>query len=214
MKTILKITCAVLMLTAVALVRISQAQSSSDLYSGGSGGDPVQGLYPTRLNPTITVAPAGPNYVYTVNFVNTDTSPVWDFVVYTEATALTHSGIFSATVSVPITTVLPEFDARNLDPNITYLTGSYVNGATFPPASGLAVGGTGYLTFTLDSYYSSFIYAYETLASGSARSNGGYMAAYGTVSVPEPAGWSLMATGLLGTIFVRRRRVGKQKYQI
>ncbi len=165
---------------------------------------------PVTVIETITDIGGG-SYEYEYSFTNVDTSPIWDFVVYTTFTP-TDSSV-SSFAEYPdwlsdikaITDILPEYDARNLDPDISHLVG------TFPQSwenfdSGIQPGQTvSGFSFTSNHYdLSPKYYGYETFASGWAHENGGMVAAAGQ-TVPEPS--TLLLIGM-GGLMLRKRRSG------
>lgn len=170
----------------------------------GSGGDPLLSRYSSPLTPTLSVAPVGGDaYAYTITFQNTDASPIWNFAVFSRVAATSYSRSFPYYIwQHSLSSVIAAYDARNLDPGLADM----INMSYAPPwgTGGLAVGGSGQISFTLPGYYTSFIYAYETDASGWAANNGGYQAAIGVVGVPEASSLALVSLGAAVLIGVRR----------
>ena len=159
--------------------------------------------HPSTLDPTIYSIPeSGGFYLYDVYFQNTDNSPIWDFEVFTCSSTIAVGALpFDYLYDQSLDYVDPQYDARNLDPSLTDMVRMW-NGNT--GVGGLAVGDYGSISFYLYGYYSSFIYAYETDASGWANVNGGYQAAVGGITVPEPSLISLFV--VFGGILLHRRR--------
>ncbi|MBN1589111.1 MAG: hypothetical protein JW888_06325 [Pirellulales bacterium] len=200
-------------LSAVA----SQSQASIDnAFGGGTGGNTLVAWGTNALTVVETITPASASsWQYTYTFTNTDTSPIYDFALYTQFST------FSVASTFPIVTaagyeldeVIFCYDARNIDPLLTTLTGA--NYDEYGASDNLAPGSTGSLSFvanTLDT--NPKLFAYETLASGYA---GGQMGVAGSQdmvaaigytegALPEPSTviiWSVL--GLLGISVGRLR---------
>jgi hypothetical protein len=145
-------------------------------------------------------------YNYKYSFVNTDASPIWHFLMYTDYSFWNHT-VFSQRADWDLSGSPVggggSFDARNLDPDIRYMiyvytypfmdqaksiqTGEYVSGFSFNAS-----------VYDPSPKY----FAYETLASGHATSNGtGKVAAVGLT--PEPC--TLLLLGL-GAAILRKRK--------
>lgn len=183
----------------------AEAVSQEDPAGPGSGGNTVHFLYPSLLNATLTVTPVGGvSYDYQVNFVNTDASELWHFMVWTEEPAISYSGSFTSVHSSSLDAVIATYDPRNLDPNLTSRVS--MNYPAPWPSTGLPVGESGQLNFNLSGYYDTFIYGYETVDSGYAVDNGGFLAAVGTAVIPEPTTLTLLSLGSLALVMARRRR--------
>jgi hypothetical protein len=147
-------------------------------------------------------------YRYAYSFVNVETSPIWDFVVFIPFVPSTpvafngHTSWFRA--SDPIRGVYPEYDGRNLNPAIIQLLGT-CTAPLMDPGTAIQVGesASGF-SFVAPAYDPSpKYYCYETILSGYTQSNGtGNVAAVGLT--PEPASLSLLA--LAGMAMIWRRR--------
>jgi hypothetical protein len=172
----------------------------------GTGGNTLLYHYSSPLKPTLDIySVGGGSYTYSIGFNNTDTSPIWNFEVFSKSPATALSGTFTYVWDDLVTGVYPEYDPRNLDASLTDTI--HMNYPSPFGTAGLAVGGYGGISFTLNAYYSSFLYAYETVASGYTQSNGdGYHAAVGVVLVPEPSSFILIILGAAGLMIFRRRR--------
>lgn len=173
----------------------------------------VQYMYESPLTVIETITDIGGNsYKYEYSFTNVDTSPIWTFGIYTtftpdagSASTFTmdnHAMWFSAVQAVD--NMLPEYDARNFDPEVDYtvFTENPI-GWPFPTEgipSGQAVSGFSFTSNQFDS--SPKYYVYETHASGAVTANGGFMAAVGQ-TIPEPA--TLLLLGM-GALVVRMKR--------
>lgn len=170
----------------------------------------IEYLYESPLTVMETITDiGGGSYRYEYSFSNTDTSPIWHFLVYTDFYPVEGTvGNFGEYPSWnnnlgTITHARPEYDARNLDPDISHVVSTYPETwADFDSGiePGQAVSGFSFESGILD--YSPKYYAYETLASGYADENGGLVAAVGQ-TVPEPT--TLLLLGL-GGLLLRKRR--------
>lgn len=170
----------------------------------------VEYMYESPLTVTETITDIGSgSYEYEYSFTNVDTSPIWHFLVHITFTrtgrTISNFAEYPGWVSqmVAVTGAYTEYDARNLDPDISH------NFFTFPTSwqdfdSGIPPEQT-VSGFSFESNHydpSPKYYGYETLASGYARQNGGRLAAVGQ-TVPGPT--TLLLLGL-GGLMLRRRR--------
>jgi len=150
----------------------------------------------------------GGMYQYDLNFTNTDTDPIWHFIVYTTDTTSNHSGSFPnvESTNLDMASVFAGYDATNIDPNINYLFNEWY--APFN-TDGLAVGSSATMSFTANYHATSFLYAYEmvgTYVGGGSNEVSGI--GYATAGVPEPGSLALLGLGLLGVTFARRAKRG------
>jgi len=156
-----------------------------------------------------TITDIGGSYRYEYSFVNVDTSPIHNFVIYPtfdvagENKFTGHSSWFGL-LEPPIDEVASVWDARNLNPNIVELVGTYTNPIVDVTTSIQISESASGFSFTTSVYDPSpKYYAYETIASGSATNNHtGNVAAVGT-TVPEPMTIVLFA---LSGLMLRRKR--------
>jgi len=198
-----------LVLSAAFLFIAATTQAIPGPGSGGVSGDGVVGLGPSLISPTLTtVSLGGGNYQYTVSFVNTDNSQIWDFLLWTVGTPYSYSSSFPNIADDPLSSVAAQYNAQNINPLLTDNLEAFYN-SPFPPAAGLAIGGDGSVTFDLSGLYTSFLYGYEDLNSGWAQSNAsGDMAAIGYVgasAVPEASSTLvLMGLAALGALGFRK----------
>lgn len=200
----------VVVLSAAVMFLAGTTQAQTGPGAGGTGGDGVVALGPSMISPTLsTVSLGSGNYQYTVSFQNTDNSQIWDFLLWTEGTPFSFSSTFPDIFDLPLSSVYAQYNAQNINPLLTDNLSAYYGGP-FPPPAGLAIGGSGSVTFDLSGLYTSFLYGYEDLNSGWAHSNpSGDIAAIGyATAVPEPSTWALLAMAigtLLGGPRLRRR---------
>ena len=190
MKTFASVILSVMM---VFLGVSAQAQGPN---SGNSGGvDGVEALGPSLISPTLsTTSLGGGNYQYTISFVNKDTSPIWDFLVYTDCkTTFESPGGFQHCNDLSIPgSVSSCYNARNINPNVTDCLAFY-DGWSYPPSSGLGIGKTCTVSFDCSGLYTSFLYCYEDLNSGWCGSNGGKCGGKGYCGVPEVSSTLVLA---------------------
>ncbi len=160
---------------------------------GGSGSDQrsVQWLYDSPLTVHEEVVDLGGGvYEYSFNFENVDDAYLWHFGVYTtfpiiEATATWDGHPLWSMGIGSVETMTPEYDARNLDPNITMCANTWGPDwpqSTDPLVPGELVSGFSFTANTLD--VTSKFYFYETASSGWAYETG-YLAAIG-LTQPGP----------------------------
>ena len=189
-----KTLCIVVLIILICLLKPHPglADVMGDPRIGGSGGNTVVAMYDSPLTVIETITDiGGGSYRYEYSFVNTDASPIWHLSVDTTfvtegVTKFTeHDNVLWGEGTSPIAGVFPQFDSRNLNPNITHTTYTYTS--TFVDADRAiqiveVVSGFSFTATTYDP--SPKLYVYETIASGYARTNGtGQVAAVGlTVS--------------------------------
>jgi len=153
----------------------------------------------------------GGAWQYDVSITNNDTSNIWHFDFWTDATILSifdedFGDHVSINIDLDAASTFSEYDARNIDASVLYSHGLFTGGLP-PSLSGLQVGETGTFSFTANFLITSFLYGYETGASGWTQSNGtGDHAAIGTtqvVPIPEAVWLFGSGLGLLG--WMRRK---------
>ena len=173
----------------------------SNVYAG------IIGLEASDLNVSLSITDLGDSYKYDFNFINTDDSEIWHFFVYTTGTVYNGStsfphGLLTNTPSSGLAGGL--YDPINLDSSLNYFHNMwYGNDSSEYATYGLAIGGTGSLSFEANFYTNSFLYGYETVNSGYAYTNNSRSVesvgiASTRTSVPEPATMLLLGTGLVG----------------
>jgi hypothetical protein len=168
--------------------------------------------YSSPLNVIETITNlGGGSYQYEYSFINVDTSPIWNIGIYTTFGGTANVTNFTGyptwgSATDAITDVLPEYDARNLDPSILEVPHTW----TMPwedPVTSIQVGASvSGFSFTAPTYDASpKYYSYETLASGYTQTNGtGNVAAVGQ-TIPEPTTIALLGLGALSLIRRKRR---------
>ena len=175
------------------------------------GENAVAAMYESMIDVNLQILPLGNgDFGYTFSFVNTDSSDIWDFVVWTEWPVSSLSGSFENQISISLDQVFPQFDARNIDSNLCLLNGMYYTGNGFQTAadSGLPLDAGALLYFEVDFFETSFLYGYQTVDSGHAASNGGYFASIGVAyanEVPLPQTFGLLGIGFFGLLLLRKR---------
>ena len=164
---------------------------------------------PLAVYETITDIGGG-DYSYEYFFENTDSSTIWKFGIYTTFSTTneeTFAGypVWERGWNYAVSDISPEYDARNLDPEIAYLASTAYEYWFHGEDDGILINdiASGF-TFISSIYDSSpKYYMYETIESGQANTNGtGKVAAVGT-TVPEPA--TLIFFALSGLMLRRRR---------
>lgn len=166
---------------------------------------------PLTVIEEITDLGNGTVFKYEYTFTNVDSSPIWGFAIMTtfpvRRIPLTgfdgYLGWYTTTAENA--DAFPEYDGRNLDPEITHFVDTSIDwediGTVAAIQSGETVSGFSFMAEYYDP--SPKYYDYETLDSGWAHENGGYVAAVGQ-TVPEPAAFLLLGIGAFG---MRRRCV-------
>ena len=183
-----KTLCIVVLIILICLLKPHPglADVMGDPRIGGSGGNSVVAMYPSPLTVIEIITDiGGGSYRYEYAFVNTDASPIWHLSVDTTfvtagAAQFTGHSLWGAATN-PIGIVLPQFDSRNLNPDIIHTAYTY----TWPWVDavkaiqiGEVVSGFSFTATTYDP--SPKLYVYETIASGYAWNNGtGQVAAVG-----------------------------------
>ena len=165
---------------------------------------------PLTMNMSTTDLGGG-TWHYDLSFLNTDTSNIWHFMVWTSASTFNVIGNLSNYDNghaVP-GGVASQYNATNIDPGISWMAHMWEN--PFGGSNGIQIGNIGTFSFDTSYYTSSLLYGYETGASGWAQSNEtGNLAAVGvatTAHVPEPSTLLLLGSGLLGFGFFARKRI-------
>ena len=163
------------------------------------------------IHETITDIGGG-DYRYEYSFENVDSSTIWGFGIYTTfdiSGENTFAG-YPAWVgpsNYSVDAIPTEYDARNLDLDITYLTNTSYEYWFHGEDDGIQINdiATGF-TFISSVYDTSpKYYMYETIEYGWTDTNGtGKVAAVGTTTTPEPVTLSLLGIGSL--ILLGRRK--------
>ena len=170
----------------------------------------IQWMYDSPLTVLETISDiGGGEYLYEYSFTNVDTSPIWNFGVYTTFSTEPVSDFDNYDWLFPYH--MPRgsspYDSSNLDMNIIQLTGSsYEGGVGGDPSKAILTNdfATGF-SFSSDVYdYSFKYYFYCTIDSGSPWNNGiGEVAAVG-LTIPEP--FSILFIALGGLLSLKRIR--------
>jgi hypothetical protein len=190
MKQLARITLPAVLLTAAF---IGSAAAQNPVAGGGEGDRSAQWLYDSPLCVVETITDLGGGlWEYSYQFENTDTNHLWHFGVWSNFDPVTSTATWSthpawAFGQVQIDGVSPEYDGRNLDANIRYLANTW--GPSFPNTTdpinpGEVVDGFKYIASQFDD--SPKYYFYETVESGWAVNNGGFLAAVGQTCGPVP----------------------------
>lgn len=163
--------------------------------------------YPSPLTVVETITNISPGeYQYEYSFTNVDTSVIWYFGVFTEFTTVPENTFTGHNWLGPyfysIDSVIPEHDARNLNPDIYGLT--LTDYEPHFPSRGIQINefayGFSFTSFEYDPLPK--LYFYHTIDSGVPWDNkDGKVAAVGT-TIPEPCNLLLFT---LGGIWLRRR---------
>ena len=166
---------------------------------------------PLTVNETITDIGGG-EYRYEYSFENVDTSPIWSFGVYTTFSTsgentFTGHPTWKGPWNRSVGDVFPEYDARNLDPDILYSNYSGYEAFMYGNPSDAIIQGelaTGFCFVSSIFNPSPKYYQYETIASGWTQTNGtGKVAAVGT-TIPEPI--TLLFFGAGAVAILKRRQ--------
>lgn len=148
---------------------------------------------------------------YDYQIVSSEPSNVWFLFFYTDFNTFNEtSASFPNSGSLNIANVYPEYDARNLDANITFMAQYWFT--PFAGANGINQGEVATFSFQSTQFDDSQkLYGYETGASGWAGGNAGEAGSQGlvhalgfTTAVPEPN--SMVVLGLIALGAVTRRK--------
>ena len=164
---------------------------------------------PLTVYETITDIGGG-DYRYEYSFENVDDALIHSFGVYTEfvtdgENTFTGHPTWIAPISALVTDFYPEYDARNLNPDILYMNASGYEWYGINPSYAIAVDEEAYGFSYISSVFDSTpkYYQYETIASGNAHTNGtGKVAAVGT-TIPEPT--TILLFGMGGLVLRCRK---------
>lgn len=203
----------IIVVMGICLLQVPEILAAeSNPFTEGSGGNTIDWYYWSPLTVVENITDiGGGSYRYEYSFVNVDTSPIWEFVVNTTFVArpgnkFTGHLSWGGPVWYLVTKVYPEYDTRNLDPDIIGLIGTYTKPWWPDPVTAVQINeaASGF-SFTASIYDPSpKYYFYETIASGWTQTNGtGKVAAVG-LTIPEPG--TVLLVGLGGLGLTRRRR--------
>ncbi|MEW6601008.1 MAG: hypothetical protein AB1499_08560 [Nitrospirota bacterium] len=147
---------------------------------------------------------------YNFSFINTDSSPIWHLLLYTTENTTDLTSSFEHAGSFLIETAYSPYDPRHIDPSLTYANTIFYGADLYNFATyGLDVGAAATMSFQSAYQGYNFLYVYETVDSGYAHTNGGYVASMGYTSiVPEPISSVLFLAG--GTLIAGRRIIKRK----
>jgi hypothetical protein len=174
----------------------------------------MSSLYDSPLTVYQTIAPAGSDWRYTFTFTNTDTLPIWLFVVYTDGSqiggaqtplsVLGRPAAWNAASNGSLSDVAPAYDPRNIVPSITTVAHTWTSDGP-DGADALRPGETGTSFSLVASWYDEApkFYAYDAGSNWAAVR--GQANAYGwTGAAPGLPAFALVgAAPLLGGLLRR-----------
>lgn len=179
MKTFARIVLPVMLIFLGARAQ-AQGPNSGNM---NNSGDALGGSL--AITPTVNVnSLGGGNYQYTISFYNPSSTPIWDFLVWTDSKATSESSAsFQNCNDLSVSgSVGKYYNAKNYNSAVSDCLAFY-DGTTYP---GTAVGGkTCSVTFECSGLYTSFICGYEVNGSWCESNGGKGCGGIGTCKVPE-----------------------------